>query len=132
MQLRPHQQIALEALEANRRGQVIVPTGGGKTLIAIEDAKRQFTKEVPKHYWMQMQGQLESCDLEECDFLQVKISEYLSESPGSIKNPLISLSIISFTPPALAATVTHSDNKLSSTTPGKGSGVVDVCTEISE
>ena len=43
MQLRPHQQIALEALEANRRGQVIVPTGGGKTLIAIEDAKRQFT-----------------------------------------------------------------------------------------
>ena len=43
MQLRPHQQIALEALEANRRGQVIVPTGGGKPLIAIEDAKRQFT-----------------------------------------------------------------------------------------
>ena len=38
--------------------------------------KRQFTKEVPKHYWMQMQGQLESCDLEECDFLQVKLEEY--------------------------------------------------------
>lgn len=38
--------------------------------------RRQFTKEVPKHYWMQMQGQLESCDLEECDFLQVKIEEY--------------------------------------------------------
>ena len=42
--------------------------------------KRQFTKDVPKHYWMQMQGQLESCDLEECDFLQVKISEYLSKT----------------------------------------------------
>ena len=41
--------------------------------------KRQFTNEVPKHYWMQMQGQLESCDLEECDFLQVKITEYLCE-----------------------------------------------------
>tara|TARA_B110000208_G_C11789882_1_gene437056 strand:+ start:1098 stop:2462 length:1365 start_codon:yes stop_codon:yes gene_type:complete len=41
--------------------------------------KRQFTKEVPLHYWMQMQGQLESCDLEECDFLQVKLSEYLNE-----------------------------------------------------
>jgi len=41
--------------------------------------RRQFTKEVPRHYWMQMQGQLESCDLEECDFLQVKIIEYLSE-----------------------------------------------------
>ena len=38
--------------------------------------KRKFTKEVPKHYWMQMQGQLESCDLEECDFLQVKLEEY--------------------------------------------------------
>ena len=41
--------------------------------------KRNFTNEVPRHYWMQMQGQLESCDLEECDFLQVKFIEYLSE-----------------------------------------------------
>ena len=40
--------------------------------------KRQFTDEVPRHYWMQMQGQLECCDLEECDFLQVKFSEYLN------------------------------------------------------
>ena len=40
---------------------------------------RKFTKEVPDHYWMQMQGQLETCDLEECDFLQVKIEEYESE-----------------------------------------------------
>lgn len=38
--------------------------------------RRQFTDEVPEHYWMQMQGQLESCDLEECDFLQVKLEEY--------------------------------------------------------
>ena len=38
--------------------------------------KRKFTKEVPKHYWMQMQGQLECCNLEECDFLQVKFTEY--------------------------------------------------------
>ena len=38
--------------------------------------KRVFTHEVPNHYWMQMQGQLEVCDLEECDFLQVKIEEY--------------------------------------------------------
>lgn len=40
---------------------------------------RKFTKEVPEHYWMQMQGQLETCDLEECDFLQVKIIEYENE-----------------------------------------------------
>ena len=38
--------------------------------------KRKFTKTVPHHYWMQMQGQLEVCDLDECDFLQVKIEEY--------------------------------------------------------
>ena len=38
--------------------------------------KRKFTKSVPKHYWMQMQGQLEVCDLDECDFLQVKLEEY--------------------------------------------------------
>ena len=41
--------------------------------------KRKFTEEVPLHYWMQMQGQLETCDLEECDFLQVKLLEYSSE-----------------------------------------------------
>lgn len=41
--------------------------------------KRQFTDEVPLHYWMQMQGQLETCNLEECDFLQVKLLEYYSE-----------------------------------------------------
>lgn len=40
---------------------------------------RKFTAEVPEHYWMQMQGQLETCDLEECDFLQVKLFEYDNE-----------------------------------------------------
>ena len=38
--------------------------------------KRKFTKTVPKHYWYQMQGQLECCNLNECDFLQVKLLEY--------------------------------------------------------
>jgi len=38
--------------------------------------KRKFTKTVPHHYWMQMQGQLEVCNLDECDFLQVKLEEY--------------------------------------------------------
>ena len=40
--------------------------------------KRKFTKTVPSHYWMQMQGQLEVCDLDECDFFQVKLEEYES------------------------------------------------------
>ena len=38
--LRPHQQKALEKLTKHQRGQVIVPTGGGKTLVAIMDALR--------------------------------------------------------------------------------------------
>tara|TARA_B100000427_G_scaffold329771_1_gene347629 strand:+ start:1062 stop:2180 length:1119 start_codon:yes stop_codon:yes gene_type:complete len=38
--------------------------------------KRKFTKTVPHHYWLQVQGQLEVCDLDECDFFQVKIEEY--------------------------------------------------------
>ncbi len=38
--------------------------------------KRKFTKTVPEHYKMQVLGQLECCNLEECDFLQVKLEEY--------------------------------------------------------
>ena len=40
--LRPHQQEALNKLTVASRGQVIVPTGGGKTLIGIMDAVRRF------------------------------------------------------------------------------------------
>ena len=45
MQLRPHQVEAITALSENDKGQVIVPTGGGKTLVAINDAKRVFENE---------------------------------------------------------------------------------------
>ena len=38
--------------------------------------KRKFTKSVPPHYLMQVHGQLEVCDLDECDFFQVKFEEY--------------------------------------------------------
>lgn len=38
--------------------------------------KRKFTKTCPPHYLMQVQGQLEVCDLDHCDFFQVKIEEY--------------------------------------------------------
>ena len=46
--LRPHQQRGLDALKQNAIGQVIVPTGGGKTLIAIMDAVRRFSIKVPR------------------------------------------------------------------------------------
>ena len=38
--------------------------------------KRKFTATVPPHYKMQVLGQLEVCDLDECDFFQVKIEDY--------------------------------------------------------
>ena len=40
---------------------------------------RKITGEVPKHYWHQMQGQLEVCELDRCDFLECKINEYKTD-----------------------------------------------------
>ena len=46
MQLRPHQNEALAKMRLRRKGQVIVPTGGGKTMCMIEDAKRRFAQDL--------------------------------------------------------------------------------------
>ena len=46
--LRPHQQRTLDALAKYLRGQVIIPTGGGKTLPMIYDALREFQSDSPK------------------------------------------------------------------------------------
>jgi superfamily II DNA or RNA helicase len=40
--LRPHQQRALDAMQDNLCGQIIVPTGGGKTFIMVQDALRRM------------------------------------------------------------------------------------------
>ena len=42
IELRPHQERIVASMVANRKGQVIVPTGGGKTLCMIKDAQREF------------------------------------------------------------------------------------------
>ena len=42
MKLRPHQEQALQAMTDNDKGQVIVPTGGGKTMCMIMDAVKQL------------------------------------------------------------------------------------------
>ena len=42
MQLRPHQEQALQSMLDNDKGQVIVPTGGGKTICMIMDTVRQL------------------------------------------------------------------------------------------
>ena len=40
IQLREHQNTVVDILSKNSKGQVIVPTGGGKTMCMIEDAKK--------------------------------------------------------------------------------------------
>ena len=42
IQLRPHQSRIVDSMSTNPKGQVIVPTGGGKTLCMIKDAQREF------------------------------------------------------------------------------------------
>jgi len=46
--LRPSQQRGIDAMQKYCKGQVIVPTGGGKTLKMIVDALRQFESETPQ------------------------------------------------------------------------------------
>ena len=49
MKLRSHQIQALASMVKYDKGQIIVPTGGGKTMCMIEDAKRIFSQNsVPK------------------------------------------------------------------------------------
>jgi len=59
------------------------PDGITKEGIMLE-IKVPYTREIkeddiPEHYYDQMQGQLEVCDLNICDFLQCKIKEYINE-----------------------------------------------------
>jgi superfamily II DNA or RNA helicase len=44
MQLRPHQSESLAIMDHTPKGMIVVPTGGGKSLIAIMDAVRQFMR----------------------------------------------------------------------------------------
>jgi len=49
MQLRPHQLDGLNAMKTHSKGQIIVPTGGGKTMCMIEDVRRLFAQDsLPK------------------------------------------------------------------------------------
>ena len=48
IQLRPHQQIALDALQQHSKGICVFPTGGGKTNVGIFDAMEQFKSDAPK------------------------------------------------------------------------------------
>lgn len=42
--------------------------------------KRKITGEIPQQYYYQIQGQLEVCDLDECDYLECGFSKYEDEN----------------------------------------------------
>jgi predicted helicase len=48
IQLRPHQQTALDALSQHSKGIAVMPTGAGKTNVGIFDAVRQFQSNISK------------------------------------------------------------------------------------
>ncbi len=48
IQLRPHQQRGLDAMAKHNKGQLIKPTGAGKTLTMISDALRELQSETPQ------------------------------------------------------------------------------------
>ena len=48
IQLRPHQERGVAAMAKYAKGQIIVPTGGGKTLKMIYDALRELQSETPQ------------------------------------------------------------------------------------
>ncbi len=48
IQLRPHQERGVAAMQKHNKGQLIKPTGAGKTLTMIYDALREFQSETPQ------------------------------------------------------------------------------------
>ena len=54
-------------------------TTNGRMLEIKVPYSRQLSGIPPLHYWIQMQMQMECCDLDVCDFVECKIGEYSSE-----------------------------------------------------
>ena len=46
--LRPHQTKAVKAMLRNTKGQIIIPTGGGKTMCMINDAEQRFRSTIAR------------------------------------------------------------------------------------
>jgi hypothetical protein len=51
----------------------------GRMLEIKNPSSREITGIPKEEYWIQMQVQMETCDLNECDFLETKICEYETE-----------------------------------------------------
>ena len=61
IQLRPHQERAVAAMLEHVKGQVIVPTGGGKTLKMFYDALREFQSENADSRGIELLDVLDEC-----------------------------------------------------------------------
>ena len=71
MPLRPHQTDALDAMANHSKGQIIVPTGGGKTMCMIDDAERSGGTVVVVAPRILLAEQLSSEFLEQIDNVSV-------------------------------------------------------------
>jgi putative phage-type endonuclease len=56
------------------------PNRFGRMLEIKNIVNREIDGIPKKEYWIQMQLQMETCDLDECDFLETRFQEYASES----------------------------------------------------
>lgn len=78
IKLRPHQQRALDAMSKHKKGQIIVPTGGGKTMIMIQHAMRVSGKTlliVAPRILLAKQLRSEFLEHFDCDYLHVHSGE---------------------------------------------------------
>ena len=107
IRLRPHQETALKSMQLSHHGQIIVPTGGGKTFIMIQHAKEllkgQFKTVVVVAPRILLANQLSNDFLEHIDNVDVlhvhsgethhtsttKTDEIEEWHLGSVKNQII-------------------------------------------
>jgi putative phage-type endonuclease len=55
------------------------PTRYGRMLEIKNIVNRQITGIPKEEYWIQTQVQMETCDLDECDFMETRVLEYMDE-----------------------------------------------------
>lgn len=102
-------------LGASPDGIVDDPTSDkyGQMLEIKNVVNRDITGVPLKAYWVQMQLQLEVCDLEECDFLETRFKEYVDDT-----------AFMEDCGPANAGCSTDDDNRFTKTLDNKWKGIV--------
>jgi putative phage-type endonuclease len=94
----------------------------GQMLEIKNVVNREITGVPLKAYWVQMQLQLEVCDLEECDFLETRFKEYVVDT--AFMEDCVPANAGCSTDPANAGCSTDDDNRFTKTRDGKWKGIV--------